>query len=40
MGCDDMPRNGSYVIGAIARTGAPLAALIDGNRGAAGHAHD
>ncbi len=28
-GCDDMPRNGSYVIGAIARTGAPLSQIID-----------
>jgi DNA-binding MarR family transcriptional regulator len=27
-GCDDMPRNGSYVIGAIAGTGAPLARII------------
>jgi DNA-binding MarR family transcriptional regulator len=27
-GCDDMPRNGSYVVGAIARTGAPLARII------------
>jgi DNA-binding MarR family transcriptional regulator len=27
-GCDDMPRNGSYVIGAIARTGAPLSQII------------
>jgi DNA-binding MarR family transcriptional regulator len=27
-GCDDMPRNGSYVIGAIARTGAPLSEII------------
>jgi DNA-binding MarR family transcriptional regulator len=27
-GCDDIPRNGSYVIGAIARTGAPLSAVI------------
>lgn len=26
--CDDMPRNGSYVIGAIARTGAPLSEII------------
>lgn len=28
-GCDDMPRNGSYVIGAIARAGAPLSQIID-----------
>ena len=28
-GCDDMPRNGSYLIGAIARTGAPLSQIID-----------
>jgi DNA-binding MarR family transcriptional regulator len=28
VGCDDMPRNGSYVIGAIARTGAPLGDII------------
>jgi DNA-binding MarR family transcriptional regulator len=27
-GCDDVPRNGSYVIGAIARTGAPLSQII------------
>jgi DNA-binding MarR family transcriptional regulator len=27
-GCDDVPRNGSYVIGAIARTGAPLGQII------------
>ncbi len=27
-GCDDVPRNGSYVIGAIARTGAPLGRII------------
>jgi DNA-binding MarR family transcriptional regulator len=26
--CDDMPRNGVYVIGAIARTGAPLSQII------------
>jgi DNA-binding MarR family transcriptional regulator len=26
--CDDMPRNGSYVVGAIARTGAPLSQII------------
>jgi DNA-binding MarR family transcriptional regulator len=29
-GCDDMPRNGSYVIGATARTGAPLGQIIKG----------
>jgi DNA-binding MarR family transcriptional regulator len=29
-GCDDMPRNGSYVIGAIARTGASLSQIISG----------
>jgi DNA-binding MarR family transcriptional regulator len=29
-GCDDMPRNGSYVIGAIARTGASLSQIIRG----------
>jgi DNA-binding MarR family transcriptional regulator len=28
VGCDDVPRNGSYVIGAIARTGAPLGQII------------
>lgn len=28
-GCDDMPRNGSYVIGAIVRSGAPLGQIID-----------
>jgi DNA-binding MarR family transcriptional regulator len=28
VGCDDVPRNGSYVIGAIARTGAPLSMII------------
>ena len=27
-GCDDMPRNGAYVIGGMARTGAPLSELI------------
>jgi DNA-binding MarR family transcriptional regulator len=30
VGCDDMPRNGSFVIGAIARTGAPLSEIIKG----------
>jgi len=28
IGCDDMPRNGIYVIGAIARTGAALSEII------------
>ncbi|MGO9196743.1 MAG: MarR family winged helix-turn-helix transcriptional regulator [Acidimicrobiales bacterium] len=28
--CDDLPRNGSYVIGAVARTGAPLSQVIRG----------
>ena len=27
-GCDDVPRNGPYVIGAIARTGSPLSEII------------
>lgn len=27
-GCDDMPRNGSYVVTAIANTGAPLSDII------------
>ena len=27
-GCDDMPRNGSFVVGAIARTGAPLGEIV------------
>lgn len=27
-GCDDLPANGPYVLGAISRTGAPLAAVI------------
>ncbi len=27
-GCDDLPRNGSYVLAAIARTGAPLSRII------------
>jgi DNA-binding MarR family transcriptional regulator len=27
-GCDDMPRNGVFVVGAIARTGAPLSQII------------
>jgi len=29
-GLDDIPKNGIYVIGAISRTGAPLAQIIDG----------
>ena len=29
-GCDDMPRNGSYVIGAMAQGGAPLSQIIQG----------
>lgn len=29
VGCDDVPRNGSYVIGAIARTGAPFSQIIE-----------
>lgn len=28
VGCDDVPRNGSYVVGAIARTGASLSQII------------
>lgn len=28
VGCDDIPRNGLYVLGAVARTGAPLAQII------------
>ena len=27
-GCDDVPRNGSYVLAAIARTGVPLSRII------------
>lgn len=27
-GCEDMPPNGSYVVGAIARSGSPLAGVI------------
>jgi DNA-binding MarR family transcriptional regulator len=27
-GCDDLPRNGAYVIGSIARTGAPLSQIV------------
>jgi DNA-binding MarR family transcriptional regulator len=29
-GCDDVPRNGAYVIGGIARAGAPLSEIITG----------
>jgi DNA-binding MarR family transcriptional regulator len=29
VGCDDVPANGVYVIGAIARTGAPLSDITD-----------
>jgi DNA-binding MarR family transcriptional regulator len=28
VGCDDMPRNGSFVVGAIARNGSPLSEII------------
>ncbi len=28
VGCDDLPRNGAYVVGAIARTGSPLSGII------------
>lgn len=28
VGCDDVPRNGAYVIGAIARGGSPLSEII------------
>jgi DNA-binding MarR family transcriptional regulator len=28
IGCDDVPRNGIYLLGAIARTGAPLSRII------------
>jgi DNA-binding MarR family transcriptional regulator len=28
VGCDDVPRNGSYVLGSIARSGSPLADII------------
>jgi DNA-binding MarR family transcriptional regulator len=28
-GCDDVPRNGIFVLGAIARTGAPLSDIIE-----------
>jgi DNA-binding MarR family transcriptional regulator len=29
-GCEDIPRNGSYVLGAIARGGSPLGEIIEG----------
>ncbi len=29
VGCDDVPRNGIFVIGAVARGGTPLAGIID-----------
>jgi len=28
VGCDDIPRNGAYVLGAIARSGSPLSGII------------
>jgi DNA-binding MarR family transcriptional regulator len=31
-GCDDVPSNGSYVIGGMARTGAPLGEIVKGLR--------
>jgi len=30
VGCDDLPRNGAFVLGAIARSGAPLSDVIEG----------
>jgi DNA-binding MarR family transcriptional regulator len=42
-GCDDIPRNGVFVIGAIAGTGAPLSEIIDQlgvSKQAAGHLVD
>lgn len=30
VGCDDLPRNGAFVLGAIARGGAPLSEVIRG----------
>jgi DNA-binding MarR family transcriptional regulator len=30
VGCDDIPRNGAYVLGAIARGGSPLGEIIEG----------
>ncbi len=30
VGCEDIPRNGSYVLGAIARGGSPLGTIIEG----------
>ena len=32
VGCDDVPGNGSYVIGGMARTGAPLSEIVNGIR--------
>jgi DNA-binding MarR family transcriptional regulator len=29
VGCEDLPRNGAFVLGAIARGGAPLSAVIE-----------
>jgi DNA-binding MarR family transcriptional regulator len=29
VGCDDIPRNGAFVLGAVARGGVPLGAIID-----------
>jgi DNA-binding MarR family transcriptional regulator len=29
VGCEDLPRNGSYVLGAIARGGSPLSGIIE-----------
>jgi DNA-binding MarR family transcriptional regulator len=42
-GCNDVPRNGPYVIGAVARTGAPLSQIIKalgGSKQAAGQLVD
>ncbi len=30
VGCDDLPRNGAFVLGAIARGGVPLSGVIEG----------
>lgn len=30
VGCEDLPRNGAFVLGAIARSGAPLSGVIEG----------
>ena len=30
VGCDDLPRNGAFVLGAIAHGGVPLSAVIEG----------